>query len=196
MKNPITLLLVFILPAWNLVHAQKLDQYKYTGSRGVPENSISEKIRFNGYTDYWHDSYHEWYRYGNLFKMEVPDVPATIAQNKVDMAVELGIPGLSLQEGFVTGLLGTPYTTIYKPSVAEIEKKLQEGNLLVYASPGSPAGEKLLSLAGRVNRWKSEISSHQFEASDYYPVDAFYLEKGSSKIFVVISPGKQDQEAF
>ena len=196
MKNPITLLLVFILPACNLVHAQKLDQYKYTGSRGVPENSISEKIRFNGYTDYWHDSYHEWYRYGNLFKMEVPDVPATIAQNKVDMAVELGIPGLSLQEGFVTGLLGTPYITINEPSVAEMEKKLQEGNLLVYASPGTSAGEKLLSLAGRVNRWKSEISSHQFEASDYYPVDAFYLEKGSSKIFVVISPGKQDQEAF
>ncbi len=99
MRNPITLLLVLILPAWNPVHSQKLDQYRYNTKPGIPDNSISEHIRFNDYTDYRHDSYHSWYRYGNLFKMEVPDVPASIAQNKVDMAEELGIPGLTLQEG-------------------------------------------------------------------------------------------------
>ncbi|MCK4747788.1 MAG: hypothetical protein KAT15_12150, partial [Bacteroidales bacterium] len=155
-----------------------------------------EKFRFNGYTDYWHDSYHEWYRYGNLFKMEVPDVPASIAQNKVDMAAELGISGLAMQEGFMAGLLEAPYTLLKEPSVREMEKEIKEGNLLVYTEPGSPAGEKLLSLAGRVNRWKNELSSHQFGASDYYPVDAFYLENGSSKIFTVISPGNKDLEAF
>jgi hypothetical protein len=196
MKNPITLLLLLMLPAWFQVHAQKLDQYRYTGSPGVPENSISEKIRFNGYTDYWHDSYHEWYRYGNLFKIEVPDVRLTIAQNKVNMAAELGIPGLAMQEGFISGLLGAPFTRLKEPSVREIENGIKEGNLLVYTTPGSPAGEKLLTLAGSVNPWKKELSSHQYEASDYYLVDAFYLENGSSRIFTVISSQKEDLEIF
>lgn len=196
MKSPITVLPILLLTASTLLQAQKLDQYRYQGQDEFPGNSITDKIRFNGYTNYWLDSYHELYRYGNLFKVQTEDVPAIIGQNKVDIAEELGIPGLAMQEGFITGLLKSSYTILREPSVREMEKRSKEGNLLVYATLDSPAGEKLLSLAGHVNSWKNQLSSHQFEASDYSPVDAFYLENGDSKIFVVISPGKKNLEKF
>jgi len=109
MKNRLATLLALIFTAVSLLQAQKLDQYRYRGSTELPESTISEKIRFNGYTNFWYDSYHEWHRYGNLFKMGVPDVPASIAQNKVDIAEELGITGLTMQEGFVSGLFEAPY---------------------------------------------------------------------------------------
>ena len=179
-----------------MLQAQKLDQYRYLGSPEIPENTITDKIRFNGYTNYWHDSYHEWHRYGNLFKMEVTDVPESIAQNKVDIAEELGIPGLAVQEGFISGLFEVPYTLLREPSVNVMKERSKEGNLLVLTDPDSPAGKKLLSLAGEVNNWKNELSSHQFEASDYSPVDAFYLENGSRKIFVVISSGQKYLDIF
>ena len=196
MKNSIAVLLVSILTTSTILEAQKLDQFRYQGSNKLPESTISEKIRFNGYTNYWYDSYHEWHRYGNLFKMKISDVPASIAQNKVDIAEELGISGLTMQEGFITGLLESPYRILWQPSIGTLEKELSDGNLLVYTGPDSPAGKKLLTLGGEVNRWINELSSHQFEASDYSPVDAFYLENGNRKIFVVISSEQKELELF
>ena len=196
MKKPIAILLTLIFISISVLEAQKLDQYKYQGSNTLPESTISEKVRFNGYTNYWYDSYNEWHRYGNLFKMEIPDVPASIAQNKVDIAEELGISGLAMQEGFISGLLEAPYKILWQPSIGALEKELSEGNVLVLTGPDSPAWKKLLSLSGEVNRWINKLSSHQFEASDYLPVEAFYLENGNRKIFVVISSGQKGLNLF
>ncbi len=196
MKNPIVVVLVLTLTTSSILKAQKLEQYRYLGSKELPENTNVDKIRFNGYTNYWYDSYKEWHRYGNLFKMEIPDVPASIAQNKVDIAEELGITGLAMQEGFISNLFEGPYKVLWQPSIDALEERYSEGNLLVFTEPDSPVGKKLLSLAGRVNSWINELSSHQFEALNFSPVDAFYLEYGNKYIFVVISSEQNKLELF
>ena len=92
------LLPIFILaPVSNIVSAQNLDNYKYSGSFNPDENLVTANFQFNGYTNYWHDTYKEEIRYGNLFKIAIPNLDKTIAQSKVDIAEDMIIPGLSLQ---------------------------------------------------------------------------------------------------
>ena len=82
-----------------LVTGQYFDDYRYDISQGQPlQNVVKSEVGFNGYTNYWHDTYSNWYRYGNLYKMAIPDVEKTIMQSKVDIAEEVGIPGLIMQE--------------------------------------------------------------------------------------------------
>ena len=89
-------------------YGQNLDSYKYNGSFNPDENAVVTNFQFNGYTNYWHDIYHDWIRYGNLFKIAAPRVDYTIAQSKVDIAEDMKIPGLSLQEGFLSSILSWP----------------------------------------------------------------------------------------
>ena len=65
------------------------------------KNAVKTSFQFNGYTNYWHDISNNWVQYGNLFKLAVSDVDYTIAQSKRDIADDLKIPGLYLQEGFL-----------------------------------------------------------------------------------------------
>ena len=96
--------------------SQNLDEYKFTGSLHPDENAITSEFQFNGYTNYWHDIYREWIRFGNLFKIASPDVALTIAQSKVDIAGDMIVPGLSVQEGFLNGLLSSEYTILDQPA--------------------------------------------------------------------------------
>ena len=101
----------YVLPVFPLAlmhrmtSGQNLDGYKYKGSFNPEDHAVTTRFQFNGYTNYWHDIYREWIRYGNLFKIAVPNVEYTIAQSKVDIADDMKIPGLSLQEGFMNDLL-------------------------------------------------------------------------------------------
>ena len=70
---------------------------------------VKDGIQFNGYTNYWHNTYHKWIRTGNLYKMAVDNVEHVIMQSKVDIADEMGVPGLIMQEGFIHGLTSDPY---------------------------------------------------------------------------------------
>ena len=86
--------------------AQKLDDFKYDGDETQALNSaVQSEYQFNGYTNHWQDTYSKWYRYGNLYKMALSDVEKTIMQTKVDVAEDLGIPGLVMQERFMSELL-------------------------------------------------------------------------------------------
>jgi len=91
------------------VFSRNLSDFKYTDSFQRNKNIVLNKFQFNGYTDHWHDIYQEWIRYGNLFTFVIPNVEYTIAQSKVDIAEDLGIPGLSMQEVFLNGLLTESY---------------------------------------------------------------------------------------
>ena len=62
---------------------------------------LKTSFQFNGYTNYWHDIRNKWIRYGNLFKIAIPDADYTIAQSRVDIADDMKIPGLSVEEGFM-----------------------------------------------------------------------------------------------
>ena len=121
------------------------------------ENAVKNEFQFNGYTNYWHDTYREWYRYGNLFKMAIPNVEKTIMQSKVDVAEDMGIPGLIMQEGFLSGLLSAPYDLLDQPGKEQLESALSDGNVLALVDPGSETGQSLVAklpgdrFHGRIN---------------------------------------------
>ena len=85
------------------------------------DHVISNEFQFNGYTNHWHDTYSNWYRYGNLYKMAIPNVEKTILQSKVDIAEDMGVSGLVMQEGFMSGLISGQYISVDQPSLEEGE---------------------------------------------------------------------------
>ncbi len=185
-----------ILPALMLTlissvtYAQNLDEYKYNGSFHPDENAVSTNFQFNGYTNYWHDIYHKQIRYGNLFKIAIPNVDYTIAQSKVDIADDMKIPGLSLQEGFLNNLLNGQYVLLDQPTLQKLGESTANNNVLVLIDPDTEAGKKLADKLPKEDVWKEKLKSHQFGAKDFTEVNAFYLENGTKKIYVISSKSK------
>ncbi|MEN8231010.1 MAG: hypothetical protein ABFS38_22840, partial [Bacteroidota bacterium] len=116
-----------------------------TGTAVFGQEAVKSEFQFNGYTNYWHDSYDEWHRYGNLFKMATPQVEKSILQSKVDIAEDLGVPGLLMEEGFMKGLLSGSHQTLDQPDPDQLEEALSKGDLLAFLDPGSEAGAQVIS---------------------------------------------------
>ena len=182
----ISVIAFFCLLYGGSIQAQ-LDDYSYSGGFKPEENAVTNDFRFNGYTNYWHDTFQQWIRYGNLFKMAVPDVNYTIAQSKVDLADDIGIPGLWMQEGFLYGLFREPYSILDQPSLQTLNDALTKGNVLVSTDPTSETGKKLAGKLPSENEWKDKLNSHQYGAKDFTPVNAFYLSNGIRKIYIIFS---------
>jgi hypothetical protein len=106
----IVLLALGPLPGAQEKSADFLDGFHGPQDSARISNIITTPGQFNGYTNYWHSNYWRWRQYGNLFQLSHPDVEKTIAQNKLDTAEEIGIPGLLMEEGFLAGLLEYPLT--------------------------------------------------------------------------------------
>ncbi len=171
--------------------AQSLDGFKYNGSFNPDENAVTTHFQFNGYTNYWHDIRHDWISYGNLFKMAIPDVDYTIAQSKVDIADDMKIPGLWVQEGFMDGIMAGQFNKLDEPSMQKLNESAAGGNLLVLVDIESEAGKMLTGKLPKEDPWKAKLKSHQFNAKDFTEVKAFVLENGNKKIFVVASKSKE-----
>ena len=101
-----------------LAVTQNLDDFKFKGSFTPAANIIKNDFQFNGYTNHWNNSYRDEIRYGNLFKQSIPDVQFTIAQSKLDIADDMQIPGLNIQEGFIYNLLLEDYIILDQPALA------------------------------------------------------------------------------
>ena len=170
-----------------LASAQNLDDFKYSGPGKHVENPVTNDFQFNGYTNHWHDTYSTWYRYGNLYKMAVPNVEKTILQSKVDIAEDMGIPGFTMCEGFLSGLLSTSYTILNQPGQGELDAALAKGNVLVFVDPGSVIGKKLIPRFPDTGEFVKELKSHQYEAVDLKRAHACSLENGEQKLFIVSS---------
>ncbi len=187
--------LIVLLALGTLPGAQEKSADFLDGFRGPEDSARTSKIiatpsQFNGYTNYWHSDYWEWRQYGNLFLLSHPDVEKTIAQNKLDTAEEIGIPGLLMEEGFLAGLFAAPYIKLENPTLAEVETKLAESNLLVYSAPSSELGRRLIHKIPVEADWRPALRSHQLNAGDFQDVRAFCLTKGERRIHVVLSdPG-------
>ncbi len=184
------LMLIFWL-AIGTANAQKLNDYSFNGAFQPNSNEVSNQVQFNGYTNYWHNDYKELIRYGNLFKMAVPNVGNTIAQSKIDIAEDMQIPGLSVQEGFVSGLFSSTSKTLEAPSLKELEEAIGSGDVLVFADPGSEAGKILSAKFVPDSLQKKTLKSYQFGATNFKEVNAFYLENGARRIFAVVSTDSQ-----
>ena len=174
-------------------YAQNLDDYKYNGSFSPDKNKVTTNFQFNGYTNYWHDIYRENIRYGNLFKMVMPNVDYTIAQNKLDIADDLKIPGLSVEEGFMNSLLNVQYVLLDQPSLQKIGETTATNNALVLIDPDTEAGKKLAEKLPADDGWKEKLKSHQYGAKDYIEVNLFYIEKAGRKIFIISSKSKDQR---
>jgi hypothetical protein len=171
-----------------LVTAQQLTDFKYKPEKTkAGENAVTTEYQFNGYTNYWHDTYSNRHRYGNLFKMVAPDVSKTILQSKLDVAEDMGVPGLIMQEGFINGLLSDPYTEMDQPGLADLESGVIKGNVLLFVDPETETGKAVTSKLTDDYLWPEKLKSHQYGAADLKRADAFYLENGDRIIFVVCS---------
>ncbi len=162
----------------------------------LDEFIIKTPGQFNGYTNYWHSLFWEWQQYGNLFQLSAPDVARTIAQNKLDTAEELGIPGLLMQEGFLAAFLGGTFRQLNDPTLNQLEKELSESDILIYCSTASELGERLGKNFSGEWDWRPMLRSHQLNAAEFRDVQAFHLEKGDRKLFVVLADSAEDRNRF
>ena len=152
------------------------------------KNAIVNPFTFNGYTEYWQNVYRQQYRYGNLYKANIPDPEKEIMQSKIDIAEDMGITGLHMQEGFFNGLLSSSYFVLAHPSVDELQIALgSETNILVFADRTSETGAQLY----RIWRTPSTLNSYQTKAGDYSVMDAFILKNGKKRLYVAL--GSQEQ---
>lgn len=156
---------------------------------------IRSDFNFSGYTTHWQNVYEQRYRYGNLYRVNITTADATILQSKLDLAEDLGIPGLQLEEGFVDALLQNSYTTLENPPVTDIEKAFAANNhVLALIDTASELAKSLLAkhtpgdIAGKLN-------SYQAGDPDFRPVYAFTLRNGNRFLYAVIG-GASEWELF
>ncbi|MCA1758128.1 MAG: hypothetical protein LC658_00010, partial [Bacteroidales bacterium] len=183
--------LFFLLHAGYFLAAQDLSNYEIVIPQETGVTSVAKHIRFNGYTNHWHDYYTKWHRYGNLFKIAVPDVQLTILQSKIDLAEDLGMPGLLMQEGFIYHLLSSSYKVAEYPLIDDLEGMINGQNVLVLTDPASETGKLLEEKAQGVFNWTNILTSHQLKADDLKPVKAFYLQNENNYLFVIASSSKE-----
>jgi len=190
---PVVLLMVL---RGSLASGQNLDEFEYNGSDESVQYIVNDNIQFNGYTNYWHNTYQKWIRTGNLFKMAIDKVEDNILQSKVDIAEEMGLPGLIMQEGFFNRLTSDSYQILDQPTRPDLESMMENGNVLVFIDPISSLGKELTGgLSNRVV-WPEKLKSHQYGAKDLKRVDAYFLHKGDKNLFVVSSTDGKSREKF
>ncbi len=191
------LIILLVFSTSGFVFGQKIADYHYNERQLTPaDHAVRSEFQFNGYTNYWHDTYDEWFRYGNLFKIARPQVAETILQNKVDIAEELGIPGLLMQEGFMNALLSGSHEILDQPGPDQLERALSKGDVLVFADPGSEVGEMLCSNLPADWEWPRRLKSHQYGDAGLIRADLFLVDHGESKLFVVSSPDAGTRHAL
>ena len=186
----IIFILIILLFAQSPLSAQSLSDFNVKIPESGDKSTVVNKINFNGYTNHWQDDYTQWHRYGNLFKIALPDLRPTILQSKVDIAEDLGLSGLLMQEGFLTLLFENSYRTIENPALEELENMIGQGNTLVITDSATDVGQKLEKKAKDIFEWADNLPSHQFDAPDLERIKAFYLVNGDNYLFVISSSSK------
>ncbi len=176
-----------ILLSVSSVCAQTIIDFKIQQSGNKSEIGIVNQSQFNGYTNHWQNSYTQIYRSGNLFKMAVPDVQSTILQSKINIAEDLGIPGLLVQEGFISKLLATKFQKLQNPTLQQLEDKIKSDNVLITTTTESEVGKKMEELSVPVFEWTANLRSYQFNDPGLEMIKAFYLVNGERSLFVISS---------
>ncbi|MBK6284254.1 MAG: hypothetical protein IPF54_17885 [Draconibacterium sp.] len=178
---------VIILFACPSGFAQKITDFKISDSGSANKSGVVNQTQFNGYTNHWQNSYTELYRYGNLFKMAVPNVQKTILQSKLNVAEDLGMPGLLMQEGFISKLLSVKYQVLQNPTSQQVEDKIKTENLLITTTSNSEIGKKMEEIAAPVFNWTKDLQSYQYNDPELETIKAFCLFNGDRQIFVISS---------
>jgi hypothetical protein len=167
--------------------AQNLNDFKILPERNQNETGIINQFQFNGYTNHWQNSFTQWHRYGNLFKIAIPDVQTTILQSKINVAEDLEMPGLLIQEGFISKLLATKFQKLQNPTLQQLEDKIKTDNVLITSTPASEVGKKMEEMAAPIFEWTAGLKSYQYNDPGLEVVKAFYLVNGDRHLFVISS---------
>jgi len=172
---------------------ERLEDFRAVTRRASSIGPLTAFGQFNGYTNYWHSIYWIWHQTGNLYQISAPDVTKSFLQSKVDIGEELGLPGLWLDEGFLDGLLSSPYQELDTPDLADIERALSDSkqNLLIHAALSSGAGLRIGQEIRLVPPAWAMLKSHQAKAKDFPAVRASVLENGTRRLFVVLTDDPQ-----
>jgi hypothetical protein len=149
--------------------------------------------RFSGYTNYWQTTAWSWRQHGNLFLIGQPDVAQAVAQNKADIAEELGLPGLVLDEGFLDAWLRSRPVGLEDPGDGGLERALEQKDVIAWAKPSSPLGAKLLEKAAGA---PGSFDSHQARAANRREIVAFVLSDGKRRLFAVLAEDAGDRRRF
>ena len=172
--------------------SQNIDDFVSKGSFDPSTSKIKSDFQFNGYTRYWHDIYQDEIRYGNLFKQSVPDIQLTIAQARLDIADDMNFPGLKIQEGFFSKLIGDEYTILDQPSIKDLN--VTDKALIVLTDPSSETGRILNGKLPSKDEWKERMKSHQYGAKNFSETNLFYLENGKKRIYVISSSNENTRK--
>ncbi len=148
----------------------------------TPDSPVENTFTFSGYTNHWQHVYENRYKYGNLYRINVPDVGKTIAQSRKDLAADLGLPGLRMTEGFFSSVAAAGPAVLENPSESDITGAFKSASaVLAYVEKGSPVAEKL-------------AKGCPFPAADD-ALDAFVLTRGKKILHVAVGDAKS-LEAF
>ena len=189
----VSLLIASLSPA---AAQDRLERFVRASGQPAAAAPIVWKGRFSGYTNYWQTTAWNWQQYGNLFLIGQPDVAATIAQNKADMAEELGVPGLVLDEGFLSAWLGSDATELEDPGDDALGKALDARDIVVWAKASSPLGKRLLAKAPGLAGARGSFGSHQAGARGYRELVAFALADGDRSLLAVLADDAGDRQRF
>jgi hypothetical protein len=173
-----------------------LDKYVRASGPSPAAAPVVSKGRFSGYTNFWQTTAWSWHRHGNLFLIGQPDVAAAIAQNKADIAEELGLPGLVLDEGFLKAWLESDALELRDPGEEALSAALARGDVTVWADPAGPVGRRLVEKAPDLAGARAALGSYQARAADYREIAAFVLAGGDRRLFAVLSGNPDDRRRF
>ena len=189
-----SLMAAIVILSVSPVFAQKLADFKIQQPEKVGKSEIVNQSQFNGYTNHWQNSYTQIYRSGNLFKMAIPDVQSTILQSKINISEDLGMPGLLVQEGFVSKLLSSKFLKLQNPTLQQLEDKIKTDNVLIITTLESEVGKKLEEIAAPVFEWTTGLKSYQFNYPGLEMIKAFYVVNGDRYMFVISSNSEKQSE--
>lgn len=172
----------------------RLDRFRTAPTAAPASPLIRTPGRFSGYTNFWHDMAWTRHQYGNLFQLSTLDAEAAVAQAKRDMAEELGLAGLDMEEGFLSAYAASSVRALDDPSLAAVESALagSAASILVSAPFDSEAGRKLAAMAPPAG----SAGGRQAKALGYAPLRAFILRDGSRPLFAALSDSREARARF
>lgn len=193
-KQIAALLLAFCITMGACKMQPTLKDFTVDGASDVNANAVSGAFKFNGFTEHWQSIYENRVRYGNLFRLNIPNVEASILQSKIDIAEDLGIAGLHMQEGFLNGLLTNAFVTLNNPSRQDLDNAVKTNqNVLAFLKADSEPAKELLA---KTNDSAYSLSAHQYNALDFAKLTAFALRSGDHSLYAVVSSDDVALEKF
>ena len=91
--------------------------------------------------------------------------------------------------------MNATYSVVDQPSLKTVEEVCRK-TMFSFLLIRYRGRKRVSAMVAADEPWKNTLKSHQRDAADFTVVNAFWLEKGTRKIFVVTSSSKELRERF